>query len=91
VNIVTLKKDGQIKGKGCIVIIMGDSGAGIRPDHLDRIFDPCFTTKKGGMGLGLYMSKKFVNDHGGNIKVENRPEGGARFTITLPVKSMVNG
>lgn len=90
VNVVTLKKMGQINGKGCIVIVMEDSGGGIKPDHLDRIFDPCFTTKKGGMGLGLYMSKKFVNDHGGSIKVENKPEGGARFTITLPVRLMVD-
>ncbi|MGR3318754.1 MAG: sensor histidine kinase [Candidatus Anammoxibacter sp.] len=73
--------------KNSVIIVMEDTGAGILPEHIDHIFDPCFTTRKNGMGLGLYMSKKFVNDHGGSIEVENKPEKGARFTITLPVSN----
>ena len=76
----------DVVDKNNVVIVMEDSGDGILPEHINHIFDPCFTTRKEGMGLGLYMSKKFVNDHGGSIEVDNKPEKGARFTIILPVK-----
>lgn len=82
------------EGKGAnqsIIIMLEDTGGGILPEHLDRIFDPCFTTKNEGMGLGLYIAKRFVHEHGGEIKAENNQRGGATFTITLPVKhSKVN-
>ncbi|MGR3219784.1 MAG: ATP-binding protein [Candidatus Anammoxibacter sp.] len=84
VSVATSLRD--IVDKKSVVIVMEDNGAGILPEHIDRIFDPCFTTRKDGMGLGLYMSKKFVNDHGGSIEVVNKPEKGAMFTIVLPVK-----
>lgn len=72
-----------------IIIVMEDNGEGILPGNIDHIFDPCFTTKKSGMGLGLYMTKKFIGDHGGSLKVENKPAGGAMFTIILPVKPVI--
>ena len=52
-----------------------------------KIFDPYFTTKEGksGTGLGLYITKKVVDDHNGSIKVDSRPEAGATFTIRLPL------
>src|SRR5216684_4111183 len=64
-----------------------DTGAGIQPTQLPRIFDPYFTTKqaKSGTGLGLYITKKVVEDHNGSIKVESTPGVGTVFTIRLPL------
>jgi signal transduction histidine kinase len=63
-----------------------DSGHGIDPSHLPRLFDEVFTTKVGGMGLGLFISKSIVNAHGGNITADNTSSlGGARFAFTLPI------
>ncbi len=88
VNIITDVENTTVNGKSSIIIIIEDNGEGVAPENIDHIFDPCFTTKKTGMGLGLYMSKKFIADHGGNLSVENKSDGGAKFTIVLPVKSI---
>ena len=64
-----------------------DDGPGIPPEHLPRIFNPFFTTKQPGegRGLGLSVAHSIVTEHGGRIWAENRPEGGAVFTIDLPI------
>jgi signal transduction histidine kinase len=64
-----------------------DTGPGIGPDQLAKIFDPYFTTKQGksGTGLGLYITKKVVEDHSGSIKVDSTPHVGTSFTIRLPL------
>jgi len=64
-----------------------DTGHGITPAQMAKIFDPYFTTKQGksGTGLGLYITKKVVEDHNGSIKVDSTPEVGTRFTIRLPL------
>jgi two-component system NtrC family sensor kinase len=69
-------------------ITVDDDGPGIPPDHLPQIFDPFFTTQSGGegTGLGLYLVEEIINEHRGCITVENRPEGGARFSIWLPLE-----
>ena len=61
-----------------------DSGPGIPEEERERIFKPFVTTKDHGSGLGLAVVSKVVLQHGGNIEVENVPEGGARFTLSLP-------
>ena len=67
-------------------VIVEDNGPGIPPDHLENIWEAFFTTKppEQGTGLGLSITKGIIQDHVGHIRVENRPEGGARFIIELP-------
>ena len=64
-----------------------DKGSGITPAEMSKIFDPYFTTKQGksGTGLGLYITKKVVEDHNGSIKVDSTPDVGTVFTIRLPL------
>jgi signal transduction histidine kinase len=64
-----------------------DTGYGITPAQMAKIFDPYFTTKQGksGTGLGLYITKKVVEDHKGSIKVDSTPQIGTTFTIRLPL------
>lgn len=68
-------------------IVAEDAGAGINPEQMSKIFDPYFTTKQGksGTGLGLYITKKVVEDHNGSIKVDSMPGAGTVFTIRLPL------
>jgi len=61
-----------------------DSGPGIAPDLREQIFNPFFTTKKTGVGLGLAIVSKIVDAHGGSVKVESSPGRGACFRVTLP-------
>jgi two-component system sensor histidine kinase/response regulator len=64
-----------------------DTGYGIAPAQMAKIFDPYFTTKQGksGTGLGLYITKKVIEDHNGSIKVDSTPQVGTTFTIRLPL------
>lgn len=64
-----------------------DTGCGITEAQLTKIFDPYFTTKqnKSGTGLGLYITRKVVEDHNGSIKVDSTPQVGTTFTIRLPL------
>jgi C4-dicarboxylate-specific signal transduction histidine kinase len=68
-------------------ITVTDDGPGIPPEHLPRIFNPFFTTKQpgDGRGLGLSVAHSIITEHGGRIWAENLPEGGAVFTIDLPI------
>ncbi len=66
-------------------ITLEDNGAGIRPDHLPRLFEPLFTTKTRGLGLGLAISREIIERHGGSISVASALGTGTTFTITLPV------
>jgi signal transduction histidine kinase len=68
------------------VIELRDSGPGIPPTDFDRIFDPFFTSKKSlGMGVGLAICHGIIEDHHGKITAANAPDGGAMFTIALPL------
>ena len=61
-----------------------DQGHGIPPERLDRLFDSFYTSKAHGMGLGLSIARSLVELHGGWIRAENNPSGGATFRVTLP-------
>ena len=68
-----------------VCCIIEDSGPGISPEHLPRLFDSFFTTKETGMGLGLPIVRSIVESHGGNIRADNNSAlGGARFIFELP-------
>lgn len=62
-----------------------DTGVGVNPEHIARIFEPFFSTRSGGTGLGLAMVQRVVEAHGGSISVESEPGKGSRFTVRLPI------
>ena len=67
-----------------IFIDLIDTGIGIDPKNMDRLYDVFFSTKKGGSGLGLATTRKIVRAHGGRISVQSEPNFGTQFTIALP-------
>ena len=68
-----------------VEISVEDSGHGIASGDTDRLFQPFFTSKPEGVGLGLAMSRKIVEKHGGSLLLEHRPEGGALARVKLPI------
>ncbi len=70
-----------------VEISIGDTGEGIHSDDLPKIFDPFVTTKEMGVGLGLAISKRVIEDHLGKIKVKSKLSKGTKFTISLPIPS----
>lgn len=101
INLLTNARDAMPQGgmieiatgvdseKRMLIIAVRDNGIGISPSHIDRIFDPFFTLKeKGtGMGLGLSISYNIIQEHGGRIVVQSVEDEGTTFTIELPVNS----
>jgi two-component system sensor kinase FixL len=69
-----------------VEVAVTDSGHGLDPGTLPRLFESFFTTKRDGMGMGLSIARSIVEVHGGRIWAENRPEGGATFRFTLPAE-----
>ncbi len=68
-----------------VIITVRDSGAGMEKEVLEQAFFPYFTTKNGGTGIGLALSQKVINDHGGTISIRSEPGQGTTVTITLPL------
>jgi signal transduction histidine kinase len=61
-----------------------DTGPGIAPQDLPRLFEPFFSTKHGGMGMGLAICRTTVEAHGGQLSADSTPGSGATFRLTLP-------
>jgi PAS domain S-box-containing protein len=78
-------RDRDAAGKSWLIIRVGDTGAGIETADLGRIFIPFYTTKSGGHGVGLALAHRVVTEHGGTLSAANSPEGGAVFTLRLPL------
>ena len=82
---ITLTADNiENLGERYIQIVIQDEGVGIAPQHHDKIFDPYFSTKEKGNGLGLAMTHSIITKHDGRIKVDSQPGQGTVFTIYLP-------
>jgi len=77
IDVTSEKRDGVLR------ITVKDDGAGIRPDAVERIFEPFYTTKKEGTGLGLPICRKIIEDHGGTIEVRSTVGTGSAFILTF--------
>jgi PAS domain S-box-containing protein len=69
---------------GAVTLSVADTGAGMGPEERTRIFDPFYTTKASGTGLGLSVSHQIIQDHGATIDVQSRPGAGTTFVLTFP-------
>jgi signal transduction histidine kinase len=69
-----------------LTIIVGDTGPGIPPSNLKKVFLPFFTTKDNGVGMGLALTHKVVTAHGGRVDVESKEGAGTKFTVVLPTE-----
>lgn len=73
-----------------IQAVFEDNGPGISREHLPKIFEPYFTTKTDGSGLGLWIAQQIIHAHGGVLRADNGAERGARFVISLPRRGNAN-
>jgi two-component system sensor histidine kinase HydH len=80
VTVSAAQRDGRVE------VAVADKGTGIAPENMGRLFEPLFSTKTFGVGLGLAICRSFVEAHGGTIVVESEPGKGAKFTVALPVE-----
>lgn len=72
-----------------IFVTISDTGPGIPPNQRQKIFDPFYTTKTGSTGIGLSLSNRIIEDHGGTLSVSESIWGGARFTIRIPIRKAI--
>jgi signal transduction histidine kinase len=77
------------KDENVVTVSIRDNGGGIPDKILGKVFDPYFTTKEGGSGIGLYMSKMIMDNMGGGIAIRNI-EGGAEVLLTMPLANPAN-
>jgi signal transduction histidine kinase len=75
-------------GQPAVRIQVIDTGSGITAENLKKLFEPLFTTKARGIGLGLAVSRKLVEANGGRIDVQSEVGKGSTFTVYLPIKSL---
>jgi signal transduction histidine kinase len=69
-----------------LVISVGDTGVGLEPEQVERVFNAFFTTKPQGTGMGLPISRSIIESHGGRLWASANSDGGATFQFTLPVE-----
>jgi signal transduction histidine kinase len=69
---------------GGVLVAVRDTGPGVAPEHLDRVFEAFYTTKSSGVGMGLSICRSIISAHGGRLWADANPSGGAVFQFTLP-------
>ena len=74
--------------QGSVMVSVSDTGRGIAPDQVESLFEPFYTTKKEGLGMGLSISRSIIEAHHGRLWAEPNPDGGSVFRFTLPAASM---
>ena len=77
--------------KGRIAVRIADTGVGVPEDQQSQIFDPFYSTKKGGTGLGLPIARRIVEEHGGEIALQSELGTGTTFTVELPAEDDRSG
>src|SRR5262249_16042994 len=77
--------------EGQVTVVVEDNGKGLPADNRDRLTEPCVTTRTKGTGLGLAIVKKIMEDHGGELTLADRPEGGAIGTLIFSVHAGAQG
>ena len=89
--VAAMPEGGQLEVKTCqtyspegVQLTIKDTGTGIEPAQIERIFEPFYSTRPEGLGLGLFISKKIIEQHDGEIEVESTPANGTTFQIWLP-------
>jgi two-component system sensor kinase FixL len=75
----------SVNAQNLAELAVEDTGHGITPEVFENIFDPFHTTKAEGLGVGLALSRRIAQAHGGRLSAANRPEGGATFSFVVPV------
>ena len=78
-------------GRRFACILVEDSGRGMTPEELERAFHPFFSTKANGTGLGLPISVRIVEEHGGTVEVQSRTGEGSTFRVLLPLATEEEG
>jgi PAS domain S-box-containing protein len=86
-----IETESVVDKPGTVRLVIADTGQGIAPELLPRIFDPFFSTKPSGTGLGLSITDGIVREHGGTIDVASSPGKGTRFVLTFPVATPGEG
>jgi signal transduction histidine kinase len=76
---------GAERNDGRILLSIQDTGCGISEENMKKLFDPLFSTKERGIGLGLAISKRLMEVNGGSIEVESKEGVGSTFTLYLPI------
>jgi signal transduction histidine kinase len=83
---INVKRDDSLRN---LLVTIRDTGPGIPEENLERIFEPYFTNRPGGTGLGLALARRIVEEHEGTITAANHPKGGAQFEISLPIEVFI--
>ncbi len=78
---------GYDRDGGLFRLTFADMGQGISAEDMEKIFQPYFTTKEAGIGLGLAITERIVKEHGGEILVDSNPGEGTTFTVVLPMRN----
>lgn len=82
---IVAKEVNLSKQNSCTVISVNDNGPGFKPNEFEKVFEPFFTTRTDGTGLGLAVVRQTINEHNGKLEIYKSDLGGAQFTLTLPL------